>query len=106
MSMENLREEMLKKKFIDSYENDENEESSLRKRVWEESKKIWKVAGPATFTRLSTFGIFIISQAFIGHIGSTELAAYALVTSVLNKFVIGILVSLLFFFLILFCELC
>jgi MATE family multidrug resistance protein len=36
----------------------------------------------------------VITQAFVGHIGSTELAAYALVSTVLTRFVIGILVSL------------
>ncbi|RZB65246.1 Protein DETOXIFICATION 21, partial [Glycine soja] len=58
-------------------------EESLRKRAWEESKKMWVVAGPAIFTRFSTFGIMVVSQSFIGHIGSTELAAYAIVMTVL-----------------------
>jgi hypothetical protein len=36
----------------------------------------------------------VISQAFVGHIGATELAAYALVsTTVLMRFSDGILVS-------------
>jgi len=92
-----LGEKLLEKK-IDSDEIVEKEES-LRKRVWEESKKIWRVAGPAIFTRFTSFGINIITQAFIGRtIGSTELAAYALVGTVLSRFVTGILVSLFFFF--------
>jgi hypothetical protein len=35
----------------------------------------------------------VISQAFVGHIGATELAAYALVSTVLMRFSDGILVS-------------
>ena len=70
------------------------EEESLRKKAWEESKKMWMVAGPAIFTRLSTFGILVVSQSFIGHIGSTELAAYALVQTVLVRFANGVLVSI------------
>ncbi|RVW89866.1 Protein detoxification 23 [Vitis vinifera] len=42
--------------------------------------------GPAIFARFATFGVNVISQAFIGHIGSTELAAYALVGTVLLRF--------------------
>jgi MATE family multidrug resistance protein len=82
-----LRQKLLEKKI-------NSEEESLRKRVWDESKKIWVVAGPAIFTRFSSFGMNVITQAFVGHIGSTELAAYALVSTVLTRFVIGILVCL------------
>lgn len=67
-------------------------EGTLKDRIWIESKKMWIVAGPAIFTRFSTFGVSIISQAFIGHIGPTELAAYALVSTVLLRFANGILV--------------
>lgn len=74
------------------------EEESVGKRVWEESKKMWVVAGPAIFTRFSTFGIMVVTQSFIGHIGSTELAAYALVMTVLVRFANGVLVSLSFLF--------
>ncbi|KAL8127581.1 hypothetical protein AgCh_014476 [Apium graveolens] len=66
------------------------EEGKLKDRVWTEYKKIWIVAAPAIFSRFSTLGVGIISQAFIGHIGATELAAYALVSTVLLKFANGI----------------
>ena len=71
----------------------EEEESPLMRKIWEESKLMWIVAAPAIFTRFSTFGINVISQAFVGHIGSKELAAYALVFTVLIRFANGILVS-------------
>lgn len=71
----------------------ENEEETLGKRVWNETKLMWIVAAPAIFTRFSTFGIQVISQAFVGHIGSKELAAFALVFTVLIRFANGILVS-------------
>nr|CAB3490791.1 unnamed protein product [Digitaria exilis] len=63
----------------------------LGRRAWEENKKLWVVAGPSIFTRFSSFGVTVISQAFIGHIGATELAAYALVSTVLMRFSNGIL---------------
>ena len=60
-----------------------------------ESKVMWIVAAPAIFTRFTTFGLSVISQAFIGHIGSKELAAYALVFTVIIRFANGILVCYL-----------
>ena len=73
-------------------EEQQDEWSSLGRRAWEENKKLWVVAGPSIFTRFSSFGLTVISQAFVGHIGATELAAYALVSTVLMRFSNGILV--------------
>ncbi|KAK1392062.1 Multidrug resistance pump [Heracleum sosnowskyi] len=69
-------------------------EKPFKDRIWTESKKMWIVAGPAIFTRFSTMGVSIISQAFIGHVGSLELAAYALVSTVFLRFAIGILLGM------------
>ncbi|XP_075480294.1 protein DETOXIFICATION 21-like [Primulina tabacum] len=71
-----------------------NQDESLKHKTWNESKKIWVVAGPAIFTRCSTFGVIIISQTFIGHIGATELAAFALVITVLMRFSNGLLLGM------------
>ncbi|KAJ0014437.1 hypothetical protein Pint_20797 [Pistacia integerrima] len=53
---------------------------------------MWSVAGPPIFTRFSTFGSGLVTQVFVGHIGSTELAAYSLVVTVLLRFANGLLV--------------
>lgn len=82
----------LKESLLQRQHEDKEEAESLSKRVWNESKKLWVVAGPAIFTRFSTFGIQVVSQAFIGHIGSTELAAFALTMTVLIRFSNGVLV--------------
>ncbi|KAF7819213.1 protein DETOXIFICATION 21-like [Senna tora] len=55
---------------------------------------MWIVAAPAVFTRFSTFGLNVISQAYIGHIGSKQLAAFALVYTVLIRFANGILLGM------------
>ncbi|GKU98666.1 hypothetical protein SLE2022_056070 [Rubroshorea leprosula] len=67
---------------------------SLRVRVWEESKKIWRVAFPAMLARVSGFGMFVVTQAFIGHISEVELAAYALIQIITVRFANGILVRI------------
>ncbi|XP_042515952.1 protein DETOXIFICATION 20-like [Macadamia integrifolia] len=75
-------------------EEEEEEEKQLGKRLWVESKKLWIVAGPATLTRASMFGVFIISQAFTGHLGNTEMAALSVVFQLLTRFSIGILMGM------------
>lgn len=70
------------------------EELRLGRRLLEENRKLWAVAGPSICTRFSMFGVTVISQAFIGHIGPTELAAYALVSTVLMRFSNGILLGM------------
>ncbi|XP_057767372.1 protein DETOXIFICATION 21-like [Salvia miltiorrhiza] len=72
----------------------ENNEENLKKKIWNETKKMWIIAGPAILIRFSTFGINVVSQAFVGHIGATELAAYALVYTVLLRFSNGILIGM------------
>nr|QBM79462.1 MATE32 [Rehmannia glutinosa] len=69
------------------------EEENIKGKIWLEMKKMWVVAGPAIFTRFSTFGINVISQAFVGHIGATELAAFALVFTLLTRFANGLLLG-------------
>ncbi|XP_050387240.1 protein DETOXIFICATION 21-like [Argentina anserina] len=72
----------------------EDEDSGVKYKFWNESKKIWVVAGPAIITRFSSFGLTVISQAFIGHIGSTELAAFSLVFTVFIRFANGIMMGM------------
>lgn len=85
---------LLKKTGEDGGENDK---LAMKEKVWRESKKLWVVAAPAIFTRFSTSGVSLISQAFIGHLGPTELAAYSITLTVLLRFSNGILVSTLYF---------
>lgn len=73
-------------------ENGGEDDELLKDKVWIESKKLWIVAAPAIFTRFSTFGVSMISQAFIGHLGPIELAAYSITFTVLLRFSNGILV--------------
>ncbi|GLT81418.1 hypothetical protein SLA2020_528070 [Shorea laevis] len=70
------------------------EEEEFKDKLWNEIKKMWIVAGPAIFTRFSTFGVTIISQAFIGHIGPAELAAYSVVLTVFVRFGNGVLLGM------------
>lgn len=65
-------------------------DSSLKDKIWSEMKNLWIVAGPAILIPFSTFGIHVISQAFIGQFNATELAAYALIFTVIFRVVLGV----------------
>ncbi|KAL0453332.1 UNVERIFIED_CONTAM: protein DETOXIFICATION 24 [Sesamum latifolium] len=66
----------------------------LKARVLEESKKIWRVAMPSLISRVSSFGTIVVTQSFIGHINSLDLAGYALVQTLSVRFVNGILIGM------------
>lgn len=65
----------------------------LKTRIWNEKKLIWRIAFPGIITRATSFGLIVVTQSFLGHVGEIELASYALVQSIFIRFVNGILVS-------------
>ncbi|CAM8988727.1 unnamed protein product [Rhodiola kirilowii] len=71
-----------------------NNEVGLRQKAWEESKKIWRVAFPAILCRVTSFGLTVVTQAFIGHISELDLAAYALIQFISVRFSSGILLGM------------
>lgn len=77
------------------YEEDEMNQG-FKRRVWEESKRMWAIAFPAMVCRVTTYGAYVVSQASFGHITQVDLAAYALVQTILVRFSNGILVCLFF----------
>ncbi|CAG7911573.1 unnamed protein product [Brassica rapa] len=56
-----------------------------------ETKKLWRIVGPAIFTRITTYLILVITQAFAGHLGELELAAISIVNNVIIGFNFGLL---------------
>ncbi|XP_031126151.1 protein DETOXIFICATION 24-like [Ipomoea triloba] len=72
----------------------EKTNDDLKVRVYDESRKIWRVALPGVLSRVASFGSIIVTQSFIGHIGELDLAAYALVQTLTVRFVNGILIGM------------
>ncbi|KAG6746450.1 hypothetical protein POTOM_050990 [Populus tomentosa] len=66
----------------------------LKTRIWTESRLIWKIAFPAMVARVTSFGMIVVTQAFLGHIGKLELAAFALLQSFIVRFINGILIGM------------
>ncbi|KAE8660054.1 protein TRANSPARENT TESTA 12-like isoform X2 [Hibiscus syriacus] len=81
-------------RLLKSQEPKENNNSNLRNRVWEESKQLWKIGFPSILARVTAFGMFVVTQAFIGHISQLELAAYALIQVIAVRFSNGILLGM------------
>ncbi|KAF8080611.1 hypothetical protein N665_0932s0011 [Sinapis alba] len=73
---------------------DQYEEGDIKRETWMETKKLWRIVGPAIFTRFSTFSIFVITQAFAGHLGELELASISIVHNVIVGFNIGLLLGM------------
>ncbi|PON38430.1 hypothetical protein PanWU01x14_312640, partial [Parasponia andersonii] len=67
------------------------EASDLKWRVWREVKLMWKIAFPSMLARVMSFGVFVVTQSFLGHVRELDLAAFALVQTILLRFVNGII---------------
>ena len=65
----------------------------LVRRTWEESKKLWRIVAPAIFSRVVTYSMNVITQAFAGHLGDLELAAISIANTVVVGFNFGLMVS-------------
>ncbi|KAB1223118.1 hypothetical protein CJ030_MR2G024868 [Morella rubra] len=69
------------------------EQRDLKRRIWAESKVVWRIAFPSILSRVTSFGMLVMTQLFLAQVAELDLAAYALVQTVLVRFVRGILVS-------------
>lgn len=78
----------------DGFGDDYGEGQSLTRRVWIESKKLWKIVGPAIFSRITSYSMLVITQAFAGHLGDLELAAISIANNVIVGFDFGLLLGM------------
>ncbi|XP_031107656.1 protein DETOXIFICATION 27-like [Ipomoea triloba] len=69
-------------------------DTNLSRRIWVETKKLWHIVGPAIFTRVSSYSMMIITQAFAGHIGDVELAAISITTNLILGFNFGLMLGM------------
>ncbi|XP_019186793.1 PREDICTED: protein DETOXIFICATION 24 isoform X1 [Ipomoea nil] len=83
----------LRQRLLNSGPEEEKPED-LKVKVYDESKKIWRVAFPGILSRVASFGSIVVTQSFIGHISELDLAAYALVQTLTVRFVNGILIGM------------
>ncbi|KAJ4966025.1 hypothetical protein NE237_017874 [Protea cynaroides] len=72
----------------------ELQDEDLGKRVRIESQKLWHIVGPAIFSRVSSFSMNVITQAFAGHLGDLELASISIANNVIVGFNFGLLLGM------------
>lgn len=71
---------------------DKGSEQDLNTRVWIETKKLWHIVGPSIFSRVASYSMNIVTQAFAGHLGEVELASISIANTVILGFNFGLLV--------------
>lgn len=79
--------------YLSSY-GEERHDRDLAGRMWEESKKLWHIVGPAIFSRIASYSMLVITQAFAGHLGDLELAAISIANNVIVGFDFGLLLGM------------
>lgn len=72
-----------------------NRDENEGERVWAELKKLWIIVGPAAVTRVAMNAMFLITQAYAGHLGELELASISIALTVITGFCFGFLVILI-----------
>lgn len=65
---------------------------SFQREFCAESKKLWKLAGPAIFTSICQYSLGALTQIFAGFVGDMELAAVAVENSVIAGLAFGVMV--------------
>ncbi|CAH9093623.1 unnamed protein product [Cuscuta epithymum] len=75
-------------------DEEQDGEKKLSRRFLVESKKLWQIVGPAIFSRIASYSMFVITQAFAGHLGDLELAAMSIASNVVLGFDFGLMLGM------------
>ncbi|KAJ8771221.1 hypothetical protein K2173_026082 [Erythroxylum novogranatense] len=86
--------EEAKVSLLEDLVQDDHQDQKLSRRVWIESKKLWHIVGPAIFSRIASYSMLVITQAFAGHLGDLELAAISIANNVIVGLDFGLLLGM------------
>ncbi|OIV97873.1 hypothetical protein TanjilG_12630 [Lupinus angustifolius] len=67
---------------------------SLIQQTCLESKKLWQIAAPSIFSRLTMFSITVVTQSFAGHLSNLDLAAITTACTVIISISFGFLLGM------------
>ncbi|KAF3446262.1 hypothetical protein FNV43_RR11441 [Rhamnella rubrinervis] len=73
---------------------EEREDLGLVKEFGEESKRLWKLAGPAIFTAICQYSLGALTQTFAGLVGELDLAAVSVENSVIAGLAFGVMLGM------------
>ncbi|EXB75596.1 Protein TRANSPARENT TESTA 12 [Morus notabilis] len=80
--------------IAESSTKEDNGGQDFSSRLCIESKKLWHVVGPAIFSRVASYSMNIITQAFAGHLSEVELASISIANTVIVGFNFGLLLGM------------
>ncbi|KAF5739410.1 protein TRANSPARENT TESTA 12 [Tripterygium wilfordii] len=73
---------------------EEQKRESFVKEFRDESKKLWKIAGPTIFSAICQYSLGAVTLAFSGYVGELELAAFSVENSVIAGFSYGVMLGM------------
>ncbi|KAK2445393.1 Protein DETOXIFICATION 27 [Trifolium repens] len=96
---DNLIQSLLSKEIsniqeVETEEEEDEEEQEFGKKLWIETKKLWLIVGPSIFSRVASFTMNVVTQAFSGHLGEVQLAAMSIANTVIVGFNFGLLLGM------------
>ncbi|RZC75582.1 hypothetical protein C5167_051072 [Papaver somniferum] len=74
--------------------NDENSPGTFFRKLWEENKMVWHIAGPSILISICQYSLASVTQTLVGHIGTLELAAVGIQTLVISGIGFGIMLGM------------
>ncbi|XP_026412914.1 protein DETOXIFICATION 29-like isoform X1 [Papaver somniferum] len=74
--------------------NENSDPVSFGRKVWEESKMVWYIAGPCILSAIFQFSLAFTTQTWVGHVGTLELAAFGLQNLVISGLTYGIMLGM------------
>ncbi|XP_014519999.1 protein DETOXIFICATION 27 [Vigna radiata var. radiata] len=80
--------------LTDGRDQRDEQDQKLLPSFWIESKKLWHIVGPAIFSRIASYSMLVITQAFAGRLGDLELAAISIANNVVVGFDFGLLLGM------------
>uniref|UniRef100_A0A1J3I550 Protein DETOXIFICATION n=1 Tax=Noccaea caerulescens TaxID=107243 RepID=A0A1J3I550_NOCCA len=92
--MSRFGEEMEERLLNGSDIEQRRESLYLRKKIWSEVRKTWRIALPSTLFRVMSYGCIVVAQAFTGHSRGTGLAAFALLQGTFIRFIYGVMAGM------------
>ncbi|KAL9659897.1 hypothetical protein QQ045_024707 [Rhodiola kirilowii] len=89
-----LSDPKLQVPLLEEHRPSDDESLDLCTRIRIESKKLWHIVGPSIFSRVASYSMLVITQAFAGHLGDLELAAISIANNVVVGFDFGLLLGM------------
>ncbi|XP_059633683.1 protein DETOXIFICATION 33 [Cornus florida] len=80
--------------LIHSASEEEEKNVGFFRRFGGESRKLWKLAGPAIFTAICQYSLGALTQTFAGLVGEVELAAVSVENSVIAGLAFGVMLGM------------